>query len=325
MGWHGLRGSTAPRVELPSVAPFAARADRLIVEPDDGMGPIYDLLGSARHRLDLCIYELADPTAEAILADDAARGVKVRVLLDSRLERRRNQPAYAFLRGRGVQVVWSSPKFFATHEKAFVIDRRVAVVMSLNLASAYYATTRDVAVVDRDQADVAAIEAVFDGDLRGGSEVTPAADDLVWSPRQSWADVIALIGRARRTVLVESEELTSPAVVRALLDARRRGVHVSIAMTYAASWRAALLSVARTHGVVKVMYGERPRYLHAKLMAVDVGTPWGIAFVGSENLSDASLLHDRELGIVLLDPASVQRVAGVIAADLADGSAWPPP
>ncbi|HVY10256.1 MAG TPA: phospholipase D-like domain-containing protein [Mycobacteriales bacterium] len=324
VGWHAWRHGPRTVAVLPDVAPRAAAGDRLIVEPDDGMGPIYDLLSSPRRTLDLTIYELVDPTAEAILAADAARGVRVRVILDSRLERRRNQAAYAYLRGRGVQVAWSSSRFFATHEKTFVVDRRVAVVMSLNLASAYYATTRDVAVVDHDPADVAAIESVFVADLRGGDDRTPAADDLVWSPRQSWADLVALIDRARRSVAVESEELTSPAIVHALLDARRRGVRVMVAMTYTDAWRPALAAAARAGAAVRVMYGERPRYLHAKLMAIDAGTPHGIAFVGSENLSDASLLHDRELGIVLLDGRNVNRVAGVIDADLVDGSAWPP-
>ncbi|HEX3707202.1 MAG TPA: phospholipase D-like domain-containing protein [Mycobacteriales bacterium] len=324
VGWHVSRGSGSPRAELPSLVPAAARADRLIVEPDDGMQPVYDLLASPKRSLDLTIYELADPTAESILAMDAGRGVHVRVLFDGRLERDRNGPAYAFLRDRGVEVAWSTSRFFATHEKTFVIDGRTAVVMSLNLASSYYATTRDLAVVDHDPADVAAIESVFAADLRGGADTTPAADDLVWSPRQSWADLIALIKRAHRSVAVESEELSSPAVVGTLLDAARRGVRVSVAMTYSDAWRPALTALARSGAQVRVMYGERPLYLHAKLMAIDAGTGHGIGFVGSENLSDASLLHDRELGLVLLDTASVRRIATVIASDLADGNVWPP-
>jgi phosphatidylserine/phosphatidylglycerophosphate/cardiolipin synthase-like enzyme len=324
VAWHALRAPQAPRAVLPTAVPAAAAGDRLIVEPDDGMRPIYDLLAAARRTLDLTMYELADPSAEELIAADAARGVRVRVLLDGRLERHRNAAAYSYLRGRGVLVAWSSSRFFATHEKTFVIDGKVAVVMSLNLASSYYATTRDVAVVDRDPADVRAIESVFTEDLHGGGGATPAADDLVWSPRQSWADLVALIERARHSVWVESEELSSPAIVRALLADAHRGVQVRIAMTYSDAWRPAFAALSAAGAEVHVMYGERPRYLHAKLLAVDVGTPQGVAFVGSENLSDASLLHDRELGLVLLDAASVRRIATVIASDLADGNVWPP-
>jgi phosphatidylserine/phosphatidylglycerophosphate/cardiolipin synthase-like enzyme len=321
-GWHASR-RTGPQVALPSVAPQAAMGDRLIVEPDDGMEPIYALLSSPKRSLDLTMYELDDPTAEQILAADAARGVRVRVILDRRLQRRHNQPAFDYLSGRGVLVSWSSSRFFATHEKAFVIDGRTAVVMSLNLTARYYATSRDAAVVDVDPADVAAIEQVFAADLHGGGGV-PAADDLVWSPGQSWADIVALIAGARMSVAVESEELTSPAVIGALLAAARRGVRVHIVMTYSDRWRRAFAALVRAGAQVHVMYGERPLYIHAKLIAVDAATFHGVAFVGSENLTDASLLHNRELGIVLFRRSIVRRVASVIAADVNDASSWPP-
>jgi phosphatidylserine/phosphatidylglycerophosphate/cardiolipin synthase-like enzyme len=320
--WHATRGTARPQAVLPAVAPAAAAGDRLIVEPDDGMATIDDLLGSAHRSLDLTMYELADPTAESILAADASRGVRVRVILDRRLEQARNLPAYEFLRSRGVAVAWSSSRFFATHEKAFVVDDSTAVVMSLNLTSRYYATSRDVAVVDRDPADVAAIESVFAADLHGGGSATPAADDLVWSPGQSWADLLALISRARVSVAVESEELSSPAVVRALVADAKRGVRVSVAMTYSDDWRPAFVALRRAGAQVRVMYGERPLYLHAKLFAIDAGTAHGVVFVGSENLTDASLLHDRELGIVLLAPTAVHRIATVIASDFYASAAW---
>jgi phosphatidylserine/phosphatidylglycerophosphate/cardiolipin synthase-like enzyme len=58
---------------------------RLLTEPGSGIGPIYKLITGAKHSVDLTMYELIDPTAEADLAADAARGVNVRVLLDRHL------------------------------------------------------------------------------------------------------------------------------------------------------------------------------------------------------------------------------------------------
>jgi phosphatidylserine/phosphatidylglycerophosphate/cardiolipin synthase-like enzyme len=316
-------GVVAPRAELPSIEPAAARSDEVVVEPDAGMTPIYRLLASPRRTLDLTMYELVDPTAESVLAADAARGVRVRVLLDHRLEAQRNQPAYDYLRSRGVSVTWSSPRFFATHEKAFVIDRTVAVVMSLNLTARYYASSRDLAVVDRDPEDVAAIDAVFDADVAGREIGTPAADDLVWSPGQSHADLLALIGGARRSIALESEELTSPAVIDALVAAARRGVSVSVAMTYDEAAVPGLDAVRAAGGRISLFHGETPLYIHAKLFAIDAGLPGARAFVGSENLADSSLLRDRELGIVLMKPALVDTVAATIAADVRTGQPWP--
>jgi cardiolipin synthase A/B len=323
IGWRTAgRQPAAATADLPTAEPAAAVADTMVIEPDDGMAPIYALLSSPRHTLDMTMYELVDPTAETILADDAARGVRVRVIVDHRLERSRNQPTVDFLRSRGVDVVWSSGRYFATHEKTFVIDDATAVVMSLNLTSRYYATSRDLAVVDHDRRDVAAIESVFSADLRGAATGTPAADDLVWSPGQSQADFVALIDGARHSVAVESEELSSQAVVSALVGAARRGVAVSVAMTDDPDWSAALQEVATAGGVVAVMHGETPLYIHAKLLAIDAGTTRGRAFVGSENISDSSLLHDRELGVVLVAPRLVAQVASVVARDVSDGQRW---
>jgi phosphatidylserine/phosphatidylglycerophosphate/cardiolipin synthase-like enzyme len=322
-GWQLLpHRPGAVTAVLPTAMPAAATGDRLIVEPDDGMAPVYSLLRSPRHSLDLTIYELADPTAEAILAEDAARGVRVRVVLDSRLERDRNAPAYGYLRSRGVTVAWSSTRYFATHEKTFVIDGTAAVIMSLNLASQYYATSRDVAVVDRDPRDAAAVEAVFGADLSGRGVGVPAADDLVWSPAQSHADLVTLIAQARRSVVLESEELSSPAVIDALLSAARRGVAVSVVMTYEDSWRPAFDRLRAAGVRIGVMYGERPLYIHAKLLVTDAGTSAARAFVGSENLSDASLLHDRELGIVLVSSPLVDQLARTIASDFDAAHRW---
>jgi cardiolipin synthase A/B len=315
-------GPSAPVATLPAAEPAGATADSLILEPDAGMAPIYSLLASPRRTLDMTMYELVDPAAESLLATDAARGVRVRVLLDHRLERQRNAAAYDFLRSRGVEVVWSSGRYFATHEKAFVVDGMTAVVMSLNLTDRYYATTRDLAVVDHDRADIAAIETVFDSDLRGDATRTPAGDDLVWSPDQSQADLLALIDGARRSIAVESEELSSQVAIDALIRAARRGVAVSVVMTFDPGWVPALNALAMAGAHVAVLHGESPLYIHAKLLAIDVGTVRGRGFVGSENLADSSLLHDRELGIVLVAPRLVSEVSAVVARDASDGQSW---
>jgi phosphatidylserine/phosphatidylglycerophosphate/cardiolipin synthase-like enzyme len=324
VGWHLTARSSVGvgTAALPRTEPSGAAGDSLVVEPDDGMTRIDELLGSARRSLDMTMYELSDPTVESGLAGDAARGVRVRVLLDGGLERGRNTVAFEYLRSRGVGVFWSSSRYFVTHEKSFVVDRAVAVVMSLNLTPQYYATSRDVAVVDRDGRDVAAIEQVFDADIRGIGTGTPAADDLVWSPKQSGADLLALIQGARRTIDVESEELSSEPVIAALVAAARRGVTVRVVMTYQAQWAAGFSRLVTAAAQVAVLHGETPLYVHAKLLVVDAGTPHGRAFVGSENLSDASLFHDRELGIVLVAPALVARLAALIASDVPAGQPW---
>ena len=70
--------SLSPAVTAAAPGPF-----EVFIEPAAGFGPAYSFIGSAKHSLDMTMYELEDPTAEADLAADAARGVDVRILLDS--------------------------------------------------------------------------------------------------------------------------------------------------------------------------------------------------------------------------------------------------
>src|SRR5882757_28933 len=97
-----------------------AQTQTLITEPDQGFTPIYNLLQSATKTIDMTMYELVDTQAEQILAQQAARGVTVRVILDQNLEKNNNQTAFTYLSNNGVNVVWAPTKYHATHQKSIV-------------------------------------------------------------------------------------------------------------------------------------------------------------------------------------------------------------
>ena len=137
----------------------------LLVEPDQGMAPIYALIASARKSIDLTMYELVDTGADLALELAAGRGVNVRVLLDVNREKAANQAAFTELTDMRVHVAWADTRYAATHQKTLVVDGSVAAVMTLNMTSRYYSSTRDFAVVDRNPRDVAAIEQVFNADF----------------------------------------------------------------------------------------------------------------------------------------------------------------
>ena len=291
-----------------------------MVEPDAGPGPLYALLRSARRSVDVEIYELEDDQAEAILAADAERGVRVRVLLDEHYVGRYNRPAFAFLQSHGVAVRWAPSRFDLTHEKAIVVDGRRAAIMSMNLTARYYASTRDFVLLDGVRADVAAVATTFDDDWTNGGLPASSPAGLVWSPGAQDA-LVALIDSARHQLLVENEEMDDDAVTSALQAAARRGVKVEVVMTRESSWAAAFSALARGGVVVRTYSPSASLYIHAKAIVVDPGTARARAFVGSQNFSVASLLYNRELGLVTSRPAIVAALAAVIARD---GAARPP-
>jgi phosphatidylserine/phosphatidylglycerophosphate/cardiolipin synthase-like enzyme len=289
----------------------------VITEPDAGINRIDTVLASPTKSLDLVIYELVDRNAEQILVDDAARGVRVRVILDKADEESNNASAYAYLRSHGVAVRWATG-FRFTHEKAAVVDDASALVMTLNLTSRDYSSTRDFAVLDAQPADVAAIEATFTADW-DGTPITPATGtDLLWSPG-SEAALVSLIGSAHHELIVENEEMADASIVSALVDAARRGVSVEVVMTRDSEWDAAFATLRAAGASVSVdPDSSRWLYIHAKVIVVDPGHG-ARAFVGSENFSVTSLLDNRELGIVTSDPSVVDPLTDIVEHDVADG------
>ena len=118
--------------------------------------------------------------------------------------------------------------------------------------------------------------------------------------------------------------MSDAAVTGALQAAARRGVKVEVVMTRQRDWAGAFSALARAGVVVRTYAYSAPLYIHAKAIVVDPGTRRARAFVGSQNFSVASLLYDRELGLIASQTALVDRVAAVIRRDGAGGSAWRP-
>lgn len=286
----------------------------LVIEPEAGLAPIYRLIDSARARVEMTMYELSDAVAERDLVADAARGVRVQVILDGgSYDRSLNQPAFAYLAAHGVAVRWASSEFDLTHEKAIVVDSGAVAVMTLNLQSQYYASTRDFAVIDTQPADVQAAAATFAADWAGHPIAAQAgAGDLIWSPG-SQAALLSLIDTAHVSLRVEAEEMDSSSIEAALAAAARRGVSVRLVMTANSSYASALAALAAAGVQVRLYAADAPLYIHAKLIEAD-----GVRlFLGSENFSSASLLYNRELGIETTDPSVVAAVQATFDGDFA--------
>lgn len=268
---------------------------------------------SARHSVDLVMYELADPAAEAALEAAARRGVDVRVLLDTAYHGGVvNRSVVGPLEAAGVHV-FLGPAHVIVHEKVLVVDDRVAWIMTGNLTRRYYTTSADFVLVDRDPADVGEIVRAFDDDVEGDLVGSPSSvpvrglhGDLLFSPG-SQAELVALVRSARRSLDVTAVELADPAVVDAIGADARRGVRVELLMTEDEEWSSelALLEGDGVH-VRLEPDGARDLYIHAKVLLVDGRE----AFVGSENLSEASLVYNRELGVVTTASPVVGTVRG---------------
>ena len=328
-GTGGAASSLSPAPARPAASASdttqaGAASLRVLTEPEDGIGPIYRLITRARSSVELTMYELADPRAEADLAADAARGVDVRVILDQHLEKSRNRGAYDYLSAHGVHVRWA-PAGTTYHQKTLTVDGTTSVVMTLNLVAEDYDGTRDFAVIDTNRADVAAILATFNADFAGRAITPPDGTDLVWSPSNAQGSVLSVVNGAARTLAVEAEEMDDPAVTGALAAAARRGVDVKIAMTADPEWDQAFTELARAGAHIR-LYPDNGSalYIHAKAIVADAGLADQRVLVGSQNFSVASLDYNRELGILTRDQAVVAAIGATLRMDYAGAVRYSP-
>ncbi|MBI3633938.1 MAG: cardiolipin synthase [Candidatus Vogelbacteria bacterium] len=284
----------------------------LIVEPDDGMTQVKNAIKGARHSIDFVIYELEDVGIEKDLVAAFARGVKVRVILQNvkNFGTYPNDAAYKYLKSSGVDVKWAEDYFALTHQKTLVVDNTSAIIMTFNLNSKYYTSSRDFAVIDTDPNDIAAISQVFGADWNGTGIIAPSGDDLVWSPGS--ADILLLlINSASSSLDVYNEEMADYRITNALEKAAERGVAVRVIMTYSSSWKTALNELTAKGVVVHTYSGASDFYIHAKVIVADRK----LMFVGSENFSLPSLDKNRELGTLVSDPELVAKTEHVFAGD----------
>ena len=314
--------STSPSIANPRATTTSTSI--LHVEPDAGFAWLYTLIEGAHQSIDMTMYELVDPTATSDLLAACGRGVQVRVILDGGLEKSSNTPAYNQLNGAGANcsAAWSNSQFQATHQKSLVIDAATAVILTANLTSRYYAGTRDFAFVESDASDIAAIEAAFNADYGSSTDFTyqpGAGDHLIWSPTSAQAALLNIINSAKKTLVVENEELSDAAIVGALEAACKRGVAVRIAMTDTSpNYHANYLALEQAGCLVHIGANNATTlYIHAKTMVADLGAPTQAGYLGSINFSDASLTENRELGLRLSNATILGQLNSTITSDFA--------
>jgi phosphatidylserine/phosphatidylglycerophosphate/cardiolipin synthase-like enzyme len=287
---------------------------QISTEPEAGPAAVLDLISAARASLWMEMYLLTDARAISALAARAAAGCDVRVILEPAPYRDAgaNQVAFDQLAAAGADVRWASPRFSYTHAKAFTVDHARLAVLTLNLTGDGLGGNREYVALDDDPTDVAAAEALFAADGLGAATSAPAGR-LVTSPESSRPTLLALLGAARSSLALETEELTDAEVASALAGARARGVAVTLVWPGpAAGAGAPFTTLAAAGAIVRAVTAPA---IHGKVVVADERT----LYVGSVNLSSTSLDDNREIGLVLQQPGTAATVAGVVTGDAAAG------
>ena len=302
-------------------------------EVDNSATPLYNLINSATKTIDMTMYEMQDTTFLNDLVARCAAGVKVRVIFSQNIASS-SATAYNKLNTTtNCAAENSNSAFTNTHQKTITVDgattSATTAILSLNLQSQYYSTTRDFGIVTNDAADIAAIETTFNMDWAAGtpymgtqgasdfSYPPPLGDDLVWSPF-STTDMLAIINNATTSLYIECEEFSATNIISAISAAAQRGVNVVFICENESNANTANFATIKAAGANVWYYSSSTGfYVHAKAVVADLGLPTEAVYMGSINYSSASLTRNRELGVYITGNTTVSNpIAATIAATI---------
>lgn len=306
----------------------------IIVEPNGNhASELVDAINGATTSVYMTMYQIDNSSIiDAIKAQESA-GHDVKIVLDgSSTNKSFNTPAYdAFNSIHAGTAVWSSTAFTYTHEKCVIVDGKEAWIMTMNLNQSSPNDDREYLAVDTDAADVTEATSVFQADF-ASSSITPSGN-LVVANTNARADLVALIGTATSTLDMELEEfsdMNKGGVVDAVVAAAHAGVKVRIVIannspdadqpTAIADVKAAGGSVAMFGGTSSGGTPTHP-YVAAKTILVDCGTgTCKSGYVGSENMTAASLGYNRELGVIFSKASELAKIYSTVDADFKAGT-----
>jgi len=274
----------------------------LIVEPDDGIGPILSAINKAKTTIDIGIFRLDRADIADALHAAVERGVSVRSLIahTNRGGAKRLRKLEQDLLKTGASVRRTDDDLRRYHNKIMIVDRAKLHVLGFNYTALDVDKSRSFGLVTRKRELVREAIKLFEADsLRLPYAAGPKA--FLVSPVNARERLAIFLRGARKTLLLYDPKLTDPMMIRILHERRAAGVSVRIMGTLGK--RGAGLTAEKFPG----------RRLHVRAIVRDGRD----AFMGSQGLRKLELDGRREVGVIVRDPKVVSRMSAVFESDWA--------
>ncbi len=320
--------TTTPRpATTQALAASPKNEHRLFIEPDDGLAPVVNAINGAKISIQVKMYLLSEPTIiDALKAAVQQRSIRVQVMLEQSPvgSGPGNTMTYQSLQNGGVMVRWANPSFRLTHEKSMVIDNAKAFVMTMNFTRAAFKNNREYGIITTKPTEIKEIQDAFLADWERTQFTPPTDSALLWSNVNSRQKILSFIGGAKKTLVLQQEEMQDSQVQLKLVEAATRGVKVRV-LVAGDPLNPDKLDANRPGeeqlkaGGVEVKIIAQP-YMHAKIYIADDSK----AIICSENVSTSSLNNNRELGIIVTDSEIVRRSALAFETDWRKGTSLVP-
>ena len=276
------------------------------------------LIGSARVRVLVEMYELGRQDVLVRLGEAVGRGVRVRVITDPTVGESRRSAAVLDSLGvpqRAYPI--DDGRHQIDHVKLLIVDEEAAVG-GMNWGK-HSDQNHDYVLETKVAIDVARLVRIFEQDWSIAEGQPSPLASVVGDVAQTapGAEIRSMLEKALvhavRHVLAEMYTLTDPEVIAQLVEAHRRGVTVRVLLDPNQAYNLHGYAVLRAGGVDVRWYPvPRGTLLHAKVGLFDAEL-----VVGSANWTLSGLGVNHELDIETSDAGAVAAYAARFAADWA--------
>ncbi|HSS93322.1 MAG TPA: phosphatidylserine/phosphatidylglycerophosphate/cardiolipin synthase family protein [Candidatus Dormibacteraeota bacterium] len=279
---------------------------------------VSQLIGSARSRVMVEMYELGRKDITAMLGAARARGVAVRVITDPTVKASRRAAVVLDTLGVPERVYpVDDVRHQIDHVKLLIADGEAAVG-GMNWG-AHSDRNHDYVLETRAQGEVARLVRIFDQDweLAAGHPVPLAVAASQVAQTAPGEEIRAMLegalAQARARVLAEVYTLTDPEVIAGLAAAHRRGALVRVLLDPNQPYNRRAYTLLSSSGV-EVRWYPIPKgaLLHAKIGLFD-----GVLVLGSANWTLSGLGVNHELDIETQDPTALAAYTSRFSSDWA--------
>ena len=278
---------------------------QLLIQPDDGAGPVIAAIDKARTSIDMYVFRLSHPDIEAAIASAVERGVAVRTLVAH--TRSGGKESMRKLESRllkiGTSVSRTDDDLLRYHGKMMVVDGRRLFVLGFNFTRRDIEESRSLGVVIDDPKLVIEALRLFDADF-SRQTYAPRLDAFLVSPLNARASLLELIVGARERLLIYDSRLSDSLMQKAIERSALGGVDVRV-----------IGRMEKSLQNVRVEPSPSDR-LHVRAIVQDDRR----VFIGSQSLRRRELEKRREIGVILNDPAVVCEVAAIFETDWTEGT-----
>jgi len=272
---------------------------KLIIQPDDGPGPLLSAIKSAKKTLDIAIFRFDRGDIEEALKAAVADGVKVTALVadvNRGGEKKLRQLETRFLEA-GITVARTADDLVRYHDKLIIVDRRVLFMLSFNFTHMDIDHSRGFGIATRNAALVQEAVQLFEAD-RARRPYTAGPDMFVVSPANSRKVLRSFLKRAKKQLLVYDPQISDREMIRILQERAKAGVEIHV--------------IGKLSGRTGIAVHKLTRMaLHTRTIIRDGRQ----AFVGSQSLRAVELDSRRELGLIVRELKVVRKLVATFESD----------